>query len=59
METITLPLDEYRQMVRELMASIKYFKANYGDLNEYRSLVDEVDDSQVEFILSLAKEVFE
>ena len=56
METITISLDEYRQMTRELMASIRYFAETYGDLNEYKALIDDIDDSEVEFILSLAKE---
>lgn len=56
METITITLDEYRQMTRELLASIRYFAETYGDLNEYKALIDDIDDSEVEFILSLAKE---
>lgn len=56
METITISLDEYRQMTRELMASIRYFAETYGGLDEYKALIDDIDDSEVEFILSLAKE---
>lgn len=56
METITLTLDEYRQMTREILASINYFAANYGDLDEFKALIDEVDEAEVEFVIALAKE---
>lgn len=56
METITLTLAEYRQMVREIMASVTYFDETFGDLEVFKALVDEVDEDVVEFVVALAKE---
>lgn len=56
METITLSLDEYRRMAREIIASVLYFADTFGDLDEYKALVDEVDEADVEFVVALAKE---